>query len=98
LIERLSPSRAFPRVLANTAGHYPFEPARLTRQLEFASRLVRDVPVSALSYARKTDEMLHVRDAVLADMEEANPPVDRPLRGLAALVFFRWPGGGAAVD
>ena len=76
LIERLSPSRAFPRVLANTAGHYPFEPARLTRQLEFASRLVRDVPVSALSYERKTDEMLHVRDAVLTDLEEANSPVE----------------------
>jgi hypothetical protein len=76
VIERLSPSRAFPRVLANTAGHYPFEPARLTRQLEFASGLVRDVPVRALSYPRKTDEMLHVCDAVLADLEEANQRVE----------------------
>ncbi len=76
LIERLSPSRAFPRVLANTAGHYPCEPARLRRQLEFASGLVRDVPVRALSYPRKTDEMLHVRDAVLADLEEASPRIE----------------------
>src|SRR5262245_53291310 len=75
-LERLSPARAFPRVLANTAAHYPAEPARLTRQLAFAARLVTDVPVKALAYSRTTDEMAHAREAVLADLDEAYRPVE----------------------
>jgi hypothetical protein len=67
-MERLSPGRAFPAVLANTAGHYPSEPDRLRRQLDFVARLVADVPVTRLSYARTPDGMFRARDAVLADL------------------------------
>jgi len=71
VIQQLSPASAFPKLLANTAGHYPSEPERLSRQLQFASRLVSDVPVKTLSYRRNTDEIFLVRDAVLADLERS---------------------------
>lgn len=67
-IRRLSPAAAFPRLLAQTAAHYPSETARLRRQFEFATRLVQDVPVKLLSYRRDRAEMATLRDAVLADV------------------------------
>jgi hypothetical protein len=67
-IDHLSPARAFPAVLAHTAAHYPSEPDRLRRQLDFAAHLVRDVPVRKLAYARSREGMLRARDAVLADL------------------------------
>ena len=68
VMERLSPARAFPAMLANTAAHYPPEPDRLRRQLEFAAHLVGTVPVKTLGYARNSDGMFRARDAVLADL------------------------------
>jgi len=67
-IDHLSRARAFPAVLAHTAAHYPSEPDRLRRQLDFAAHLVRDVPVRKLAYARNREGMLRARDAVLADL------------------------------
>jgi hypothetical protein len=67
-MQRLSPARAFPAVLANTAGHYPSEPDRLRRQLEFVGDLVANVPATALSYTRSQDGMFRARDAVLSDL------------------------------
>ena len=67
-MERLSAAHAFPAVLAHTAGHYPSEPDRLRRQLEFTARLVANVPIKTLSYARSGDGMFRARDAVLADL------------------------------
>jgi hypothetical protein len=71
LVQRLSPAAAFPRVLAHTAGHYPSEPARLTRQFDFATALVRDIPVKTLSYRRRSDELFTVRDAILRDLSRS---------------------------
>ncbi len=67
-IRRLQPGAAFPRVLAHTAGHYPFDPARLRRQFDFATILVQNVPIKTLSYRREKAEMADLRDAVLADV------------------------------
>ena len=67
-IRRLSPSAAFPRVLAHTAAHYPSEVSRLQRQFEFATTLVREIPVKILSYRREESEMAGLTDAVLADV------------------------------
>ena len=67
-IHRLSPAAAFPRILAHTAGHYRSEEQRLRRQFEFATALVREVPINTLSYRRNESEMLNVRDAVLASL------------------------------
>jgi hypothetical protein len=67
-IERLSPADALPRILAGMAAHCPSDAARLSRQFEFVTRLVRQVPVKTLAYRRNTDEMFLVRDAVLADL------------------------------
>jgi hypothetical protein len=68
-IHRLSPAAAFPRVLAHTAGHYPSEEHRLRRQFDFATALVREVPISTLSYRHDESEMWAVRDAVLANLK-----------------------------
>ncbi len=70
-VQRLSPAAALPRVLAHTAGHYPSETARLRRQFDFVTALVREVPVKALSYRRCKDRMFDVRDAVLADLSRS---------------------------
>jgi hypothetical protein len=59
-------------VLAHTAAHYPSEPDRLRRQLDFTTRLVSDLPVKTLSYARDTDAMFRARDLVLTDLEGLN--------------------------
>jgi hypothetical protein len=67
-IQRLSAAAAFPRVLAHTAGHYPSEVARLQRQFEFATALVREIPVKTLSYRHEKNELAGLRDAVLADV------------------------------
>jgi len=67
-IQRLSAAAAFPRVLAHTAGHYPSEEQRLRRQFEFTTALVRQVPISTLSYRRDESEMSNVHDAVLASL------------------------------
>jgi hypothetical protein len=67
---RLSPAEALPRVLAHTAAHYPSEPPRLRRQFEFATRLVREIPIKALSYRRAKEEMPSLRDAVLTDVAQ----------------------------
>ncbi|HTH00935.1 MAG TPA: hypothetical protein VL882_11770 [Vicinamibacterales bacterium] len=71
-IEQLSPAAAFPRVLAHTAGHYPSEIARLQRQFEFTTTLVREIPVKTLSYPREKAEMARLRDAVLADLSRSS--------------------------
>jgi len=42
------------------------------RQLDFTTRLVSDVPVKTLSYARETGAMFRARDLVLADLEGLN--------------------------
>ena len=68
-IHRLSPAAAFPRILAHTAGHYPSEEQRLRRQFEFATALVREIPINTLAYRRDESEMLAVRDAVLANLD-----------------------------
>jgi hypothetical protein len=67
-IRRLSPAAAFPRLLAHTAGHYPSEAARLKRQFEFATELVRQVPIKTIAYRREKKDMFALRDAVLADV------------------------------
>jgi hypothetical protein len=67
VIQRLSPAAAFPRVLAHTAGHYPLEAARLKRQFEFVTTLVREVPIKTIAYRREKKDMFALRDAVLAD-------------------------------
>lgn len=67
-IHRLSPAAAFPRVLAHTAGHYPSEQRRLRQQFDFATALVRQVPISTLAYQRDETQMWDVRDAVLAEL------------------------------
>jgi hypothetical protein len=67
-IQRLSAAAAFPRVLAHTAGHYPSEEQRLRRQFEFTTALVRQIPISTLSYRRDESEMSNVHDAVLASL------------------------------
>jgi len=69
MIQRLSPGRAFPALLAHTAAHYPSDADRLKRQLEFVGQLVTDVPVSALSYTRDAHGLCRVRHGVLADLE-----------------------------
>ena len=66
---RLSPARAFPRVLAATTGHYSTDRQRLTRQIEFVSRLVSRVPIKTLSYRRDPDGMSALREIVRADVE-----------------------------
>lgn len=71
-LHHLPPAQAFRAVLAHTAAHYPSEPDRLRRQLDFTTRLVSDVPVKTLSYARDTDAMFRARDLVLTDLEELN--------------------------
>ena len=68
VIRRLSPARAFPRILAGTASHWASDPDRLKRQFQFVTRLVQEVPVKTLSYARNKEEIFRVRDAVLADL------------------------------
>jgi len=68
VIQRLSPATAFPRLLAHTAGHYPSEPARLRRQFEFATAIVRDLPIKTLSYRREKAQMVDLKDRVLADI------------------------------
>lgn len=68
-ISRLPPARAFSRVLAATTGHYPSDRERLTRQLEFVSRLVSRIPVKILRYRRDFDDAGILRDAVLADLD-----------------------------
>lgn len=71
-LRRLRPAEAFPRLLAATAGHWIDEPARLMRQFEAVTRLVRRVPIKTLQYPRDADQLLAVRDAVLGDL--AHPP------------------------
>jgi hypothetical protein len=71
-IRRLSPARAFPRILAATASHYGFERDRLTRQFEFVTQLVGRIPIKTLSYPRDEHNMGRLQDAVLADL---NRPV-----------------------
>ncbi|MFL6280556.1 MAG: hypothetical protein ACJ731_10625 [Vicinamibacterales bacterium] len=68
VIQRLSPAAALPRVLAHTAAHYPSEAARLKRQFEFATTLVREIPIKTIAYRREQTEMSALRDAVLADV------------------------------
>jgi hypothetical protein len=70
LIQPLSPARAFPAMLAHTAGHYPSEADRLRRQLEFAAHLLADVPVKTLSYPRDLNGVFRARDSVLADIDK----------------------------
>jgi hypothetical protein len=72
-IRRLSPARAFPRILAATAGHYPFERERLTRQFEFVTQLVARIPIKTLSYPRDEHNMDRLQDAVLADLNRPVP-------------------------
>jgi hypothetical protein len=67
---RLSPSHALPRLLAHTAGHYPSEAPRLRRQFEFATSVVREIPITSLSYRRAKAEMTSLRDALLADLAQ----------------------------
>lgn len=69
MIQRLPPARAFPALLAHTAGHYHSDADRLERQLEFVGQLVTDIPVSTLSYTRDAHGLSRVRDGVLADIE-----------------------------
>lgn len=71
VIQQLSPAAAFPRLLAHTAGHYPSEGARLKRQFEFATTVVREIPIKTLSYRRDQAQMIELKDAVLADIAEA---------------------------
>ena len=70
-IRRLSPARAFPRILAATAAHYSFERDRLTRQFEFVTQLVACVPIKTLSYPRDENNLGSLRDAVLADLDRS---------------------------
>jgi hypothetical protein len=70
LIRALAPARAFPRVLAHTASHWAHDPARLKNQFHFVTRLVQQMPIKTLSYARDKGHMFRVRDAVLADLAQ----------------------------
>ena len=67
LIRSLSPAQAFPRVLAHTVSHWAHDPARIENQFHFVTRLVQQVPIKTLSYARDRNTMFSVRDAVLKD-------------------------------
>lgn len=71
VIRRLSPAAAFPHLLAHTAGHYPSERPRLRRQFEFATMVVREIPIKTLSYRREQGQMIDLKDAVLADIAHA---------------------------
>jgi hypothetical protein len=68
VIRRLSLGRAFPRLLAATVAHWPHDSVRLMNQFEFATRLVRCVPIKTLTYTRSMSNMFSVRDAVLEDL------------------------------
>jgi hypothetical protein len=68
-IRTLSPARAFPKILAASAGHYASERDRLARQFAFVSRIVGQIPIKTLAYPRDTENMSRLRDAVLADVE-----------------------------
>lgn len=71
VIRPLPPAQAFRALLAHTAAHYPSDTDRLKRQLEFVARLVSEVPVKTLAYAREADGLRRVRDGVLADVERS---------------------------
>lgn len=68
VIQELPPAAAFPRLLAHTAGHYPSEKARLRRQFEFVTTMVREIAIKRLSYRRDAAQMADLKDAVLADV------------------------------
>jgi hypothetical protein len=70
MFRRLSPSHALPRLLAHTAAHYPCEAPRLRRQFDFATSVVREIPIKSLSYRRAKREMTSLRDALLADLAQ----------------------------
>lgn len=67
-IRRVSPPRAFTRVLAATMNGWAGDSERPKQMFEFATDLVQAVPVKTLSYPRNREEMWRVRDSVLADL------------------------------
>jgi hypothetical protein len=67
-IRRIAPAQALPAALAATAGHFPFEADRLTRQFAFVTTLVQTVPMMIVTYPRGAAEIGRVREAILADM------------------------------
>jgi hypothetical protein len=72
-IHRLSATRAWPELLAATAGHWADEPARLRAQFEFVTRLARCVPVKRLTYDRSPAALGRALEAVLGDPGEDAP-------------------------
>ncbi len=64
----LSPRRACIALLQSTFNPVVVEPARLARQLDFAARLARQVPVRSLSFPRRLARLPAVREAILSDL------------------------------
>jgi len=69
-IDRLSAGQAFPAIIAASLNNWIIDSARLQRQFQFATDLVRTVPVKRLAYPRDKVEMFALRDAVLADVSQ----------------------------
>ncbi|MGO9451060.1 MAG: hypothetical protein ACLQDV_08445 [Candidatus Binataceae bacterium] len=69
-IDRLSAGQAFPAIIAASLNNWIVDSERLQRQFQFATDLVRTVPVKVLAYPRDKEQMFALRDAVLADASQ----------------------------
>jgi hypothetical protein len=67
-IRSLTRPRACLQLIANTYNPIALEPERLSRQFDWASRLVEQVPVRSLSYPKRLGALPRVRAAVLEDL------------------------------
>ena len=67
-IRRVSPPRAFTKILEATMNGWAGDSERPKQMFEFATDLVQTVPIKTISYPRNRDEMWRVRDAVLEDL------------------------------
>jgi hypothetical protein len=67
-VRRMSRRRACLKLLANTFNSSVAGPARLHRQLVFASEVAGSIPVKSLSYPRRLGSLPALRDAILADL------------------------------
>jgi len=74
-IRRLRPADAVPQILAATAAVWPREPARLRSQFAFVTSFVRRVPVKTLSFAHDERGMSSLRDRLIADLTDGQPPI-----------------------
>lgn len=68
----LDPRQAFVELLKNTFNYLHVTPDRLQRQFTEASSLANTVPFMKLSHSRVVGDLPAVRDAILADVRNAN--------------------------